>query len=87
MTAESGLLFHLTPIFLGISVELNMESNLLSSLMLNGSSCIIFFRESEDIIKFLLLLQEMMSYARSIAAASFEKIELSLGIAYLIMYL
>ena len=62
-----------------ISLELNMESNLLSSLMIKESFNFCFFSdiktesESEDTIKLLWLLSEMISSARSIAWASAEK--------------
>ena len=91
---KSALSFSLTPMWLGvqdiiISFLIDIESNLLNSLMIKGFWNFLFLNdsktksESENIINFLCLLFEMMLIAWSIAWASAVKIELSLGRAFL----
>ena len=79
LDVESALSFLLYPIWLGIqhlriSLELDIESNQLRSLIIKGflSVFILFFNdiktesESEEMIKYSWLLLEMTSCARSI---------------------
>ena len=92
---KSALSFLLTSMGLGIqhirvSLELNLKSNLLSSLMIKGSSLFCDIKtesEYENIIKFLWLLSEIISSAWSIAWASTEKKELYFVRSFLIIFL
>ena len=97
-SAESILSFSLTPMWLGIqhiiSLRLDIESSLLNSLIIRGfSSVFLLLYDSktewkfENMMNFLWLLFEMMSRAKSIARASFVKMELSIGRAFLIIIL
>ena len=96
--AESALSFPFTPMWLGIqhiriSFVLDMESNLLRSLMIRGSSSFLFLNdsktesESENMIYLLCLFSEMIFSARSIAQVSAVNMELSFGRAFLMILL
>ena len=98
LAAESALLFLLTPMWLGIqhiiiSLWLDIESHLLSSLTINGFSSFLFLSdvntesESANMINLLRLFSEMMVRARSMAHASAVKMELFIGRAFLWMVL
>ena len=88
--AESGLSLPLTPIWLGIqhmiiTLWLDIESSLFSSLIINGVSSILFFNvintesESEIMVYLLYLFFDIISRARSMAQISAVKMELSIG--------
>ena len=92
--AESALSLPLTPMWLGIqhmiiSLWLDIESSLFSSLIINEFSSILFFNdvntesESENIIYLLYLFFDIISRARSMAQISAVKMELSLGRPFL----
>ena len=92
--AESALSLPLTPMWLGIqhliiSLWLDIESSLFSSLIINGFSSILFFNdvntesESENMIYLLYLFFDIISRPRSVAQISAVKMELSLGRPFL----
>ena len=76
-----------------ISLWLNIESSLLSSLTLNGFSSFLFLSDvnteskSENMIDLLCLFLEMMLRARSMAHTSAVKMELFIGRAFLLIVL
>ena len=87
---ESALSLPLTPMWLGIqhmiiSLWLDIESSLFSSLIINGFSSILFFNdvntecESENMIYLLYLFFDIISRARSKAQISAVEMELSFG--------
>ena len=93
LAVKSSLSFPLTLMWLGIqytwiSLQLDMESSLLNSLMIRGFSSFLFPNdskiedESENMVYFLCLLLEMMLSARSIGWASAEKMEFSIERAF-----
>ena len=93
-TAESAFSLPLTPMWLGIqhmiiSLWLDIESSLFSSLINNGFSSILFFNdvntesESENMIYLLYLFFNIISRARSMAQISAVKMELSFGRPFL----
>ena len=78
-TAKSVFSFPVNPMWfgiqqLGIFLELNIESNLLSSLIIKESFSSFYF-VSEDIIKYLWLLSDFMSSMMSVVWASAKKME------------
>ena len=98
LAAESALSFPLTPIWFGIqciiiSLWLDIESSLLSSLTINGFSSFLFLSDvnteskSENMINLLCLFLEMMLRARSMAYTYAVKLELFIGRAFLWMIL